>query len=1048
MIRVIASRGGGAKEYFGSGLKRADYYTDEIIGLWRGQGAALLGLSGEVTEEAFARLCDNLHPETGEKLTPRNDADRIAGWDFNFHGPKSLSLIHALFEDQRIVAAFRESAAETMREIETQISTRVRAGGENFDRWTGNLAWAEFIHQTARPVGGIPDPHLHIHSFVFNTTLDDVEGRWKAAKITEAKRDMPLHEASFHARLAKRINDLGYEIRRTRQGWEIAGVPDSLIQKFSRRTAAIEREADARGITEAKEKEKLGAKTREGKRHGLSKDELKQAWEVRLTEDEREALTKLGSSRKSQKPGPSPAEALDHAIEKLFARDSVARTNRVQAAALRHGVGSVTPEDIRAELDQRRIIQKNVNGEMLCTTHDVLAEEIALIAHVRSGKGRHAPLVNGPYRPRREFLSQEQIGAVEHLLLSNDRVMAIRGGAGTGKTTTMAEVVEAIQGRGRKVFAFAPSASASRETLRESGFETAETVSHFLHNPKLQKRARGQVIWVDEAGLLGTREMFQLMEAAGPTTRIILTGDTKQHGPVSRGDSFRTIQQFAGLRVAEITEIRRQKPEDYKSAVAALSRGDLATAFERLDRLGAIREIEEDRERYRQLAEDYLALSTRKEVPLVVSPTRRENRLATEAIRERLKESGRLKQEREFPRYRDLHWEAADKREPENYEPGLMVQFHQNAAGITRGERFWVDYLDAKGTVMVRDQNGKNRELSLETADRFQVFAPESIKLARGDRIRITKNGFSQNGKRHSNGNLREVAGFTRSGDIKLTTGAVISQRDGHFDYGYCQTSHASQSKSVRDVLIAQSSESFNLASNREQFYVSVSRGKERVRIYTDDRTALREAVGISSARTSALEVAEFDSPEIRSVMRKELSGDHWREAVAKHRARDEAKSFVDRIMTERKQAEPGKEPGKQWANYVEMRRGLKGAAGRHRAIGYPDQSKTKGKAKGRAFLKAVGLRQSVKNSMKTDKPVQATDHRQRVKARMSGQQVDFTPKKEQRKVTDTLRHAHLSSKKQPKGSPDRAKRMKKQGLDHSLTAKKPVVIKPPTPKK
>ena len=132
-----------------------------------------------------------------------------------------------------------------------------------------------------------------------------------------------------------------------------------------------------------------------------------------------------------------------------------------------------------------------------------------------------------------------------------------------------------------------------------------------------------------------------------------------------------------------------------------------------------------------------------------------------------------------------------------------------------------------------------------------------SIEVAKGERIRITRNGFSRDGKRLNNGDVRQISTFTRDNHLKLTTGSVIAKEDGHFDYGYCDTSHAAQSKSVRDVLIAQSSDSF-FASSREQFYVSVSRGKERITLYTDDRHALQQAVGNDTNRISSLQLAGF----------------------------------------------------------------------------------------------------------------------------------------------------------------------------------------------
>jgi len=961
MIRVNSHQSAAAaKSYYGKGLSREDYYSEgqEVIGRWQGIAAQKLGLEGEVTKEAFERLCDNQHPVTGEQLTPRNDANRIVGFDINFHAPKSLSIVQALTGDQRLIHAFRESVRETMDDIESQTTTRVRKQGAYEDRWVGNLAWAEFVHFTARPVDGEPDPHLHVHAFVPNVCFDEQEQRWKALKLRDARQDMPLHQAAFHARLSQRVSSLGYAVQRTRNGWEIIGIDSDVIDRYSRRTTVIEEEAAKRGLTSDKDKDGLGVLTREGKRKGMSREALHESWAARLSEAKLKSIQELRFKNSTEWVHPS--EAVDHAIEKQFARDAVIRKSRLLAEAMRFGVGNMTPEQVWQELTARNLVEKDIDGEILCTTLDVLVEEVGLIASVRSGKGRFRALGGGNHPFSRDYLSSEQKAAVSHILRSQDRVIALRGGAGTGKTTAMQEVVEAIEANGKLVFAFAPSASASRETLREAGFIGAETVAHYLQNQRLQELVRGQVIWIDEAGLLGTRDMWRVLEAAGPDTRIILTGDNRQHAPVARGDPFRVMQEFAGLNPAELNEIRRQKPEDYKGAVHALSKGNLGLAFERLDQIGAIQEIQNDNQRYRQLADDYLKLSSKHHKPLVVSPTHKESRAVTGAIRTRLLEAGKLgKEERSFPRYRNLHWEEASRKENENYRSNLMIQYHQNAEGIRRGERFWISAVRQDGKVMMRGVDGQERELSKNQVDRFQVFEKESISLRQGDLIRITRNGKSQNGRRHSNGNVREIAGFTKEGNIKLTTGAVIDKQDGHFSYGYCQTSHTAQSKSVRDVLVAQSAHSF-AASNREQFYVSVSRGQHSIRIYTDDRLALQEAVGNSSARVSALELANFTSHEIEAFMKQELDRNGWRKALERRRlGKEEGQTHRQHLAEDRKGSKLYKPKAMTWSDYVKRRRGLGDSPERNRGRGFPNLSKNPRKPRFKGFtgLKTRGAR-------------------------------------------------------------------------------------------
>src|ERR1700722_12289153 len=119
MLRVIASR--NAKEYFKQSLSKEDYYSEgqEIRGEWQGIGANTLGLSGAVNQPAFDALCDKKRPGIGERLTQRNKGNRIVGYDFNFHCPKSVSVVYELTKDERILGAFKDSVNQTMREVES-----------------------------------------------------------------------------------------------------------------------------------------------------------------------------------------------------------------------------------------------------------------------------------------------------------------------------------------------------------------------------------------------------------------------------------------------------------------------------------------------------------------------------------------------------------------------------------------------------------------------------------------------------------------------------------------------------------------------------------------------------------------------------------------------------------------------------------------------------------------------------------------------------------------------------------------------------------------
>lgn len=860
MLRIIQnSTPDSARTYY----SQADYYAEgqqELVGQWRGQGAARLGLAGTVQKEDWDALCDNRNPTTGEPLTPRRKSDRRVGYDMNFHASKTVSLLYGLTRDERILDAFRESVDATMQDMEAEMQTRVRSDGRNEDRKTGNMLWGEFIHFTARPVDGIPDPHLHAHCFVFNTTWDDQENRWKAGQFAALKRDAPFFEAVFHARLARKLEELGLGTQRTRHGWELAGVPTSAIRKFSRRTALIEQRARESGITDAATKGELGARTRERKQKDLTLDELREQWRSRLTADELSALSatrgRLGSESFAEDDR-ATREAVEHAIGHCFERNAVVPERKLLTEAMKRSFGAASPETVARNLAGAELVIAERDGRKLATTREVLGEERRMLDFARRGRGTCPTLGNSAHAIKREWLNDGQRRAVSHVLESRDRVILIRGAAGTGKTSMMQEAVEAIEANGRRVFTFAPSADASRGVLRQEGFASADTVARLLKDELLQANARGQAIWIDEAGLLSTRSMAQVFDLADRLgARVILSGDRRQHGSVERGAALRLLEEEAGIVPAEIRDIQRQKGE-YKRAVKALSEGHTEAGFHELDKLGWVRELPET-QRYKALAQDYVDTVNTGRTALVVSPTHREGEWITDEIRARLKQGGQLGEgERQVLILQNANLTEAERADAMNYSPGDVAVFHQNAKGHRKGERLIA---------------GKD-PLPLDQADKFQVFHLALLPVAPGETVRITRNGTTADGDhRLNNGAVYTIKRLDKTGNMVLTNGWTIAKDFGHLAHGYCVTSHASQGKTVDRVFIGQSSESLP-ASSREQFYVSVSRGRERATIYTDDKKSLLEAVSRSDERVTATELFAERQRRERATTLQRLDG-------------------------------------------------------------------------------------------------------------------------------------------------------------------------------
>ncbi|WP_118973790.1 MobF family relaxase [Taibaiella koreensis] len=886
MIRMIQSTSSGqAKSYYSQALVKGDYYLDEVEigGDFGGRLAYRLGLSGRATKEQFFALCDNKHPVTGERLTPRTSSVRTTGYDLVFSVPKSVSILHALSGDDHILKAFRESVAATMQQVEADARVRVRKGGKDFDRQTGELLFVDIVHQTSRPTPGFaPDPHLHAHQYIFNVTYDEAEQQIRAAQFKEINRKMPLYQSAFYKTLSDKLIDAGYQIRRTGKSFEIEGVDQKYIDLFSKRTNAINKVAQEKGITDAKQLDGLGARTRAAKDKGMGMAELKADWRRQIHELDvkgREAVGITGvlepeitqaknslviryAPERNDAPSLTAQQCVDFAIGHSFERASVVEQGKLLERAYLHSIGmkGTSLADIETCLhNDSRLIRIEERGRMVCTTKEVLAEEKRMVALAQAGRGKMVPL----YHQAPDLaLTGQQAEATRYLLTNTDRVSIVRGAAGSGKTTLLKELVAKINKTGKETMLVAPTAQASRSVLRQEGFDKADTVARLLADKAMQEKLKGQVLIVDEAGLLGTKDMTGLISLAHEKqARLILLGDTRQHSSVSRGDALRVLNTVAGIRTAEVSQIHRQKNAVYKEVVEGLSKGQVKESFDKLDGMGAIREVAPEHIS-ESLVVDYVAAFSLGKSALIISPTHAQGEDVTKAVREKLKEAGYIGK-KEIPALSlvNENLTVAEKNDWRNYQPGQWVQFNQNMKQFPRGSKWKIAEATEKA-VLLQNTGGEILPMPPQAGDRLDVFRLKEIAIAKGDKLRVTKNGFDNAGKGLSNGQTYQVTSISRDGEIKLRNSisnaeySINNTGFGHITHAHCITSHASQGKTVDVAFIAAGSPSFG-ATDAKQFYVSVSRARESVHIYTDDKAALLSHVSDMGDRRSALELVE-----------------------------------------------------------------------------------------------------------------------------------------------------------------------------------------------
>ena len=241
---------------------------------------------------------------------------------------------------------------------------------------------------------------------------------------------------------------------------------------------------------------------------------------------------------------------------------------------------------------------------------------------------------------------------------------------------------------------------------------------------------------------------------------------------------------------------------------------------------------------------------------LAVSPTHREAELMTVGIRQKLRENGLLKSAgQKIPVFKSRNLTTAQRQLARFLRVGDLVRFHRNIKGrFRKGDVFEITRLDDKIWIKRNDQKAEE-PLPIERAQRYEVLFREDIEISVGDQVRLNKNYTTKSGRKLFNGSIRKVIGFTAAGNLRLENGTIIDRRAGVLDHGYVSTSHASQGKTAGKVIISQSALS-HPASSLEQFYVSASRGRKKIAIFTDDKADLLENIRQSATRMLATELA------------------------------------------------------------------------------------------------------------------------------------------------------------------------------------------------
>ncbi len=887
-------------------VEYSDYLDKEntVEGQWFGEAAKSLGLTGAVEMEAFERLRECDHPETGEFLRQRQGGERyrpdgtkqsepVAMIDLTFSAPKSVSIV-GVMEDPRLLDAQREAVAEALAEVQKIAAVEDQRGGQKLVRQTGNVAIATYQHDTSRQL----DPQIHTHAVLFNLSYDKETESWKALHSPSVYQRRAYLTEVYRNALARKVMALGYEIenrwnnRGTDLGFEIKGVSRELIEKYSKRSQ--EKEEAIRQFIEKNGKEPsndqvsvLVRETRDDDLREITTAEVRKHQRSQLTQPEATLLrgmvaTAQGRGNVAQKM--TAREALEFAKEDIFERHTVALDHEILQNALIYGRGQVSFDELKKELETQLKTGAMIGTGGILSSKESAEREARCIALVNQGTGIFERLGGQGREPEYHpsgNLSAEQNAAVKFVLNSKDRAVCIQGAAGTGKTETLRHLRRELMDAGHSVVAIAPTAPAVSE-LRERGFSDAMTIELALGSPQQAAKLAGKVVIVDEAGMVSGRQMVGILEMAQKHgCRLVMVGDVQQIKSVEAGDYLRVLQNDSKLQTAEIKQVQRQSVTAmggrYRPLTETMWR-DREKGFQMLEEAKAIDQVhllERADKTVEAVLEAKAQLSSqgKGDRVLVVAPTHAEIDRYNDAIRDHLKNGGKLKAGKEVGALQPINWTEARRKDARNYQPGMALVFHKATNGAKKHETFTVLRTEGGKIVCRSDQSGKETSFTKKQAGSFGVFHRQGIEVAIGDQLLLQTNrqqrsykkpdGTKEKGVKFENGEIVAVKMVGDDGRIHLQDGRVLPADYRQFKHGYAVTAHKSQGKTVDAVVVTADRMEGDL------FYVAVSRGRELVRVLTSDKKALKKSVIGNSGRMSATELVKKIDAEKRLLRRR-----------------------------------------------------------------------------------------------------------------------------------------------------------------------------------
>ena len=559
----------------------SEYTTEngESPGHWYGTFSRNLGLEGTVVEkDAFLKLLRGFSTD-GRSLCQNSGDKHRPGWDMTFSAPKSVSVLWSSAPvglRNYIEAAQTQAVLKAMSYMEAT-SAIVREGKGGVIQSNANIVFATFNHSNNRN----GDPQLHTHTIVMNVAQKKGEPKTltlEGKRFFEAKM---AASAVYKVELARSMQDLGFEIKRTDDSFEVSFVPKEIIDFRSSRSNEInaalqEKGLDRESATSAlKESVSLSSRAKKSAKPRDFKTWVKEHEEKGFT---REHISK-NRHNKSVAPqltvesientGKSSVDAISH-MKSVFTQHDI--TKQVLEDLIGKSDSASGFKTIRSLLEKDELLQIEGEKHRYFSTPSMVALEKQIIKFLSDKTERHV-LDHSKYNVGGFSFKPDQKKAFLDITRSKENMSILQGVAGSGKSYLMKGIKEAYESNGYKIIGVAPSNKAAKELQGSSGIKCRSLDSLFFCTLSLNVPLPDKLVLIaDEAGMMDSRRMVLLQQiAASKNAKLILVGDEKQIQPIMAGRAFSDLKDRTAF--SKLTHIFRQKVPEEAQAILSVREG-------------------------------------------------------------------------------------------------------------------------------------------------------------------------------------------------------------------------------------------------------------------------------------------------------------------------------------------------------------------------------------------------------------------------------------------------------------------------------------------